>query len=83
MAQSPINTPMPSAANPRSGDLNPGIPPLPTSLYSDEPPLESYLHLQQILILLSSLDWLWQERNDYFAAGNLTIYYNPDTIPTS
>ncbi|HEY9747157.1 MAG TPA: Uma2 family endonuclease, partial [Allocoleopsis sp.] len=22
-------------------------------------------------------DWCWQERNDYFAAGNLTIYYSP------
>jgi Uma2 family endonuclease len=46
-------------------------------LYSDEPPLESSLHLQQILLLLKCLDWLWQDRNDYFAAGNLTVYYSP------
>jgi Uma2 family endonuclease len=45
--------------------------------YSDEPPLESNLHLKQILILISSLEWLWQERDDYFATGNLTIYYSP------
>jgi Uma2 family endonuclease len=45
--------------------------------YSEEPPLESYLHLQQIIILLTSLEWLWREREDYFAAGNLTIYYSP------
>lgn len=48
----------------------------PNDLLSDEPPLESYLHLQQMMLLLKCLDWLWQDRNDYFAAGNLTIYYN-------
>jgi Uma2 family endonuclease len=40
--------------------------------------LESYAHLQQILILLQSLEWLWQDCNDYFAAANLTIYYSPN-----
>lgn len=48
----------------------------PTDLPSDEPPLESYLHLQQMILLLKCLDWLWQDRTDYFAAGNLTIYYS-------
>lgn len=50
----------------------------PTDLWSEEPPLESYAHLQQILILLQCLEWLWQDRNDYFAAANLTIYYSPN-----
>lgn len=54
----------------------------PGGLLSDEPPLESYLHLQQLLLLLKCLDWFWHPggptaRNDYFAAGNLTIYYSP------
>ncbi|MDX2217139.1 MAG: Uma2 family endonuclease [Oculatellaceae cyanobacterium bins.114] len=48
----------------------------PGGLYSNEPPLESYLHLQQMMLLIKCLDWLWQDRNDYFAAGNLTIYYS-------
>lgn len=48
----------------------------PTDLLSDEPPLETYLHLQQMLLLLKCLDWHWQDRTDYFAAGNLTIYYS-------
>ncbi len=52
----------------------------PTDLWSDEPPLESDLHLQQIIILLTSLDWLWQDRNDYYASGNLTIYYNEEQL---
>ncbi|MFH7026348.1 MAG: Uma2 family endonuclease [Heteroscytonema crispum UTEX LB 1556] len=45
-------------------------------LYSDEPPLESELHLRQIILLLTCLEWLWQDRNDFYAAGNLTIYYS-------
>jgi Uma2 family endonuclease len=48
----------------------------PCDLSSDEPPLESYQHLQQLLLLLKCLDWLWQDRSDYFAAGNLTVYYS-------
>ncbi|MGK7930609.1 MAG: Uma2 family endonuclease [Microcystaceae cyanobacterium] len=47
-------------------------------LWSDEPPLETYLHLNQIYILLKSLEQLWQDRDDFFAAGNLTIYYSPN-----
>jgi Uma2 family endonuclease len=51
-----------------------------TDLWSDEPPLESDLHLQQIILLLTCLDWLWQERNDYYASGNLSIYYNEQQL---
>jgi Uma2 family endonuclease len=46
--------------------------------WSDEPPLESNLHLRQILLLIQSLEWLWQDRDDYFASGNLTVYYSPN-----
>jgi Uma2 family endonuclease len=54
----------------------------PGDLSSNEPVLETYLHLQQLILLLSCLDWWWREgspaaRQDYFAAGNLTIYYSP------
>ncbi|BAZ29238.1 hypothetical protein NIES4074_16770 [Cylindrospermum sp. NIES-4074] len=49
----------------------------PGDLYSDEPPLESELHLRQIIILFKCLEWLWRDRNDFYAAGNLTIYYSP------
>ncbi len=48
--------------------------------YSDEPQLETYLHLQQMILLLNCLDWLWRGRNDYFAAGNLSIYYSPQQL---
>ncbi|MEA5534095.1 Uma2 family endonuclease [Crocosphaera sp. XPORK-15E] len=46
--------------------------------WSDEPPLESNLHLTQIILLIKCLEWLWQDRKDYFATGNLTIYYSPN-----
>ena len=56
------------------------IPLPPTDLYSDEPPLESDLHLRQILLLITSLEWLWEERNDFFASGNLTVYFSPKQL---
>jgi len=49
----------------------------PSDLLSDEPPLETELHLRQILLLLQSLEWLWRDRQDFYAIGNLTIYYSP------
>ncbi len=30
-----------------------------------------------MILLLNCLDWLWKDRSDYFAAGNLTVYYSP------
>jgi len=54
----------------------------PSDLLSDEPPLETYRHLVQILLLLSCLEWWWQDRNDFFAAGNLSIYYNIQQLKT-
>jgi Uma2 family endonuclease len=49
----------------------------PGDLYSNEPPWESELHLRQIILLFKCLEWLWKDRNDFYAAGNLTIYYSP------
>jgi Uma2 family endonuclease len=48
----------------------------PCDLYSDEPPLESDLHLQQIILLLECLNWWWQERDDFYASANSTIYFS-------
>ncbi len=52
----------------------------PSDLYSDEPPLESYQHLTQLILLLTCLEWYWKDRNDFFAAGNLTVYYSPQQL---
>lgn len=48
----------------------------PSDLLSDEPPLETYRHLKQLILLLTSLERLWQDRQDFFAAGNMSIYYS-------
>jgi Uma2 family endonuclease len=61
-------------------DIAPEITCPPTDLWSDEPPLESDLHLQQITILIGCLERLWQQRTNYYASGNLTIYYNEEQL---
>jgi Uma2 family endonuclease len=50
----------------------------PGNLWSDEPPLESDLHREQIDLLIRLLKWWWRERQDFYVSGNLTIYYSPD-----
>ncbi|NES22026.1 MAG: Uma2 family endonuclease, partial [Symploca sp. SIO3E6] len=37
----------------------------PSDLESNEPPLESDLHRDQIDLLIRLLRWFWQERNDF------------------
>ncbi|WP_071189078.1 Uma2 family endonuclease [Trichormus sp. NMC-1] len=49
----------------------------PSDLYSDEPTVETELHLRQIILLFKCLEWLWKDRTDFYAAGNLSIYYSP------
>jgi Uma2 family endonuclease len=51
----------------------------PGDLESNEPPLETTLHLQQMLLLIKVLEWWWRNHlrvNDFFAAGNITIYFS-------
>ncbi|MFQ3614213.1 MAG: Uma2 family endonuclease [Cyanobacteriota bacterium] len=52
----------------------------PCNLDSDEPPLETDLHREQIDLLIRLLKWLWREREDFYASGNLTIYYSPTQV---
>jgi Uma2 family endonuclease len=49
----------------------------PGELLSDEPPLETELHLRQLVLLIQCLEWWWRDRQDFYAFGNLTIYYSP------
>ena len=56
---------------------NPDTPIFPPSdLWSDEPPLESYRHLKQLILLLTCLERLWYDRQDFFAGVNMSIYYS-------
>ncbi len=49
----------------------------PGDLWSDEPPLESDLHRDQIDLLIRLLRWYWRDRQDIYVSGNLTVYYSP------
>ena len=44
--------------------------------------METDLHLKQMMLLISCLNWLWRDRNNFFVAGNLTIYYSQKRIKT-
>jgi Uma2 family endonuclease len=52
----------------------------PTNLYSDEPPLESDFHRNQINLLIRLLKYWWQDRPDFYISGSLTVYYNVQQI---
>nr|WP_279611266.1 hypothetical protein [Thermostichus vulcanus] len=52
----------------------------PCNLDSDEPPLETDLHREQIDLLIRLLKCLWREREDFYASGTLTIYYSPTQV---
>jgi Uma2 family endonuclease len=60
--------------------IDEGIVAPPTDLWSDEPPLETDLHLQQIILFLDCLNWWWRDRQDFYASANLTIYFNQKKI---
>ncbi|MDB9308384.1 Uma2 family endonuclease [Aphanizomenon sp. CS-733/32] len=47
-----------------------------TELLSDEPEMESSLHYTQLLILVTCLEWLWRNREDFFIGANLSVYYS-------
>jgi Uma2 family endonuclease len=47
-----------------------------THLLSDEPEMESSLHYMQLLILVTSLEWLWRDQNDFFIGADITIYFS-------
>lgn len=52
----------------------------PSNLYSDEPPLETDLHRNQIDLLIRLLQYWWQDRQDFYISGNLTVYYNTQQL---
>jgi Uma2 family endonuclease len=61
----------------------------PTQLYSDEPPLETDFHREQIDLLIRLLKYWWRDgqrpapkgyRSDFYISGNLTVYYNEQQL---
>lgn len=52
----------------------------PKNLYSDEPPLETDFHRNQIELLIRLLKYWWQDRPNFYISGNLTVYYNEQQL---
>lgn len=71
---------MPVSKPSASIELPDGVILPPCDLESDEPELESDLHREQIELLLACLKWYWRHRDDFYATGNLTIYFSEDQI---
>lgn len=57
-------------------ELEEGVSAPDSDMESDEPEMESSLHLMQLFLLLECLELYWKERKDFFAAGNMSIYYS-------
>jgi Uma2 family endonuclease len=68
----------PLATTPSVKDVTERIIFPPGDIYSDEPPLESDLHREQIDLLIRLIKWWWRDRQDFYATGNLTIYFSPN-----
>ena len=55
-------------------------PPTPPSsrdlVYDDGEPMESGRHVQQMVLLIQSLELAWADRTDFYAAGNMFLYYS-------
>ncbi|MEK7834281.1 MAG: Uma2 family endonuclease [Acidobacteriota bacterium] len=49
---------------------------------SEEPEMESSQHHSQAVILEKSLEFLWQDRNDFFIGVNLTVYFSRQQLKT-
>jgi Uma2 family endonuclease len=72
-----------------SEDITSDIKQLPTNLYSDEPPLETDFHRNQIDLLIRLLKYWWRDgqspapkgyRPNFYISGNLTVYYNEQQL---
>ena len=69
----------PETTNPPVEELEWHPPMPPTDLiFDDGEPMESNRHRIAMNVLINSLEEYWQERNDFFAGGNMFIYYSSE-----
>src|SRR6266516_1439857 len=45
-------------------------------IYDDGEPLETARHRQQMEVLIQSLEWAWADRKDFYAGGNMFLYFS-------
>jgi len=82
MVYDPSQSSVKPAVSPQSsaGKESAWVPDLPPSsdelIFDDGEPLESNRHRIAMNVLIRSLKYHWRERQDYFAGGNMFIYYS-------
>lgn len=55
-------------------------PPPQDLIFDDGEPLESNRHRIAMNVLIRSLQQIWSDRNDYFAGGNMFVYYSSTQV---
>ena len=53
-----------------------------SQIESNEPEMESSLHYAQLALLVACLEWLWQDKTDFFIGANLTVYFSREQLKT-
>ncbi len=48
--------------------------------YDDGEPMESELHLYQIILFLETLKLHWADRDDFFVGGNMAVYFSAEHV---
>jgi Uma2 family endonuclease len=49
---------------------------------SHQPPMDSDLHREQIMLLIACLRWWWRNRRNYYVTGNMTIFFSGEEKTT-
>ncbi len=57
-------------------ERSPAPPSADQLVYDDGEPLESARHRQQMTILIESLEFAWQKRDDFYVGGNMFLYFS-------
>jgi Uma2 family endonuclease len=47
-----------------------------TLICDDGEPMESARHVQQMMILIESLEYAWRDRDDFYVGGNMFLYFS-------
>ncbi|MEL6157598.1 MAG: Uma2 family endonuclease [Cyanobacteria bacterium J06554_11] len=51
-----------------------------SQIESNEPEMESSQHYAQLALMVACLEWLWQDKADFFIGANLTIYFSREQL---
>jgi Uma2 family endonuclease len=69
---------------------HPPVPPVPRApprsdqlVYDDGEPMESARHVQQMVVLIQSLEDGWRDRDDFYVGGNMFLYFSETQARTN